>query len=151
MKTRVFCVAVAAGLWLAPAQADPFTCKISADGKSVDAMIANPFKRDASCQVNCQLSTTRAGTSFQISCTKEVAPGAAEVVLCSKTVDDGTLVKMTGGSGECTNPEPKASNADKDDDIDVQALINDPAKLRERIRKDLPPDAQKMLDKMNKP
>ena len=35
-----------------------FICRISADGHSFDAMIANPYKVEASCQVNCQISTT---------------------------------------------------------------------------------------------
>jgi hypothetical protein len=133
--------------------AQPFSCKISADGKSVAAAIANPYKRDASCQVNCQISTTKPGTSFQVSCTKEIAPGG-ETVLCSKTFDGGRLVKMIGGSGDCLNPEPppeKADKADKDDDVDVQKLITDPAKLREHAREGLPLEAQKMFDQMNKP
>lgn len=130
--------------------AEPFSCKISADGKSVAAAIANPYKRDASCQVNCQISTTKAGTSFQVSCTKEIPPGAGEVVLCTNTFDGGRLVKMIGSSGSCLNPEPPPEDADKDDE-DVQKLITDPSKLREHIRKNLPPDAQKMLDQMNKP
>jgi hypothetical protein len=129
--------------------AEPFSCKISADGKSVAAAIANPYKRDASCQVNCQISTTKPGTSFQVSCTKEIPPGG-ETVLCSKSFAGGRLVKMIGGSGSCVNPEPPPEDADKDD-VDVQKLIADPSKLREQIRKDLPPDAQKMLDQMNKP
>jgi hypothetical protein len=129
--------------------AQPFSCKISADGKSVAAAIANPYKRDASCQVNCQISTTKAGTSFQVSCTKEIPPGG-ETVLCTKSFDGGRLVKMIGGSGSCMNPEPPPEDADKDDE-DVQKLITDPNKLREHVRKDLPPDAQKMLDQMNKP
>jgi hypothetical protein len=129
--------------------AQPFSCKISTDGKSVAAAIANPYKRDASCQVNCQISTTKAGTSFQVSCTKEIGPGG-ETVLCSKTFEGGRLVKMIGGSGSCLNPEPPPEQADKDD-VDVQKLIADPNKLREHVREGLPPEAQKMLDQMNKP
>ena len=42
-----------------------FICRISADGHSFDAMIANPYKVEASCLVNCQVSTTVAGTTVQ--------------------------------------------------------------------------------------
>ena len=129
--------------------AEPFSCKISADGKSVAAAIADPFNRDASCQVNCQMSTTKAGISFQISCAKEIGPGG-ETVLCSKTFDGGRLVKMIDGSGSCLDPVPPAEDADKDD-VDVHKLITDPSKLREHVRQGLPPEAQKMLDQMNKP
>lgn len=131
-----------------------FICRIAADGKSFDAMIANPYKVEANCQVNCQVSTTVAGTTVQSSCGKNVAPGVGEVVLCTHTIDKGKLVKVVGGSGDCQDPTPKPSAADKekdDDDVDVQSLINDPAKLREHIRKNLDPEAQKMFDRMNKP
>ncbi len=127
-----------------------FICRIAADGKSFDAMIANPYKADASCQVNCQIATTNAGTTLQSSCTKSVAPGVGAVVLCTQTFDKGKLVRVVGGSGSCTNPEVPAQDADKDDDDDAEALANDPAKMLERMRKQLPPDAQRMLDKMNK-
>jgi len=129
-----------------------FICRISADGHSFDAMIANPYEVEASCQVNCRISTTVAGTTEQSSCTKNVAPGVGEVVLCTHTFDKGRLVKVVGGSGECHDPTPKPSAADKDDDdVDVDKLANDPDKMREYMRKQLPPDAQKMLDQMNKP
>jgi hypothetical protein len=129
-----------------------FICRISADGRSFDAMIANPYKVETSCQVNCQISTTQAGTTEQSSCTKNVAPGVGEVVLCSRTIDKGRFVKMVGGSGECVNPTPKPSSAEKDDDddVDVAKLANDPVKMREHLRKQLPPEAQRMLDQMNR-
>jgi hypothetical protein len=136
----------------APAKADGFTCRISADGKTVDAMIANPYQSETSCQVNCQVSTTKAGTTLQTSCTKNVAPGAGPIVLCSNSIDSGTLVKMVGGSGSCIKPlaPDDAAAKDKDDDDDDDAQNLDPAKLRAKIRKQLDPDAQKMFDKMNK-
>ena len=90
----------------APAKADGFSCRISADGKTVDAMIANPYKSETSCQVDCQVSTTRAGATFSVSCGKTVAPGVGQVVLCSHAYDKGKLVKMVGGKGSCVNPEP---------------------------------------------
>jgi hypothetical protein len=129
-----------------------FICRIAAAGLSFDAMIANPYKVEASCQVNCQISTTVAGTTAQSSCTKNVAPGAGEVVLCSHKAEKGRLVKVVGGSGSCTDPTPKPSTAEKDEDeIDVQPLANDPTKMLEQMRKQLPPGAQKMLDQMNRP
>lgn len=138
------------------AQRDSFSCRISADGHSVDAVIANPHNHDASCQVDCQISTTKAGTTFSVSCGKNVEAGVAEAVLCTHTFDKGKLVKMVGGKGSCTSTEVPAEKAgndkdDDDDDADVQNLVNDPAKLREHIRKQLDPDAQKMFDKMQKP
>ena len=129
-----------------------FICRISPDGRFFEAMIANPYKIETSCQVNCQISTTQAGTTEQSSCTKTVAPGVGEVVLCSRTIDKGRFVKMVGGSGECVNPAPQPSSAEKDEDedADVAKLANDPAKIREQLRKQLPPEAQRMLDQMNR-
>jgi hypothetical protein len=127
-----------------------FTCRISPDGKSVAAVIFNPYKSEASCQIDCELSTTKAGTTFSVSCSRNAAPGA-EAVLCRHNVDSGKLVKMVGGKGSCVDPQPSAADKEKDDDVDVQTLINDPAKLREHIRKNLDPEAQKMFDQMHKP
>ena len=70
-------------------------------------MIANPYKVEASCLVNCQVSTTVAGTTVQSTCGKNVAPGVGEVVLCTHTADKGKFVKVVGGRGECTDPTPK--------------------------------------------
>src|SRR5664279_6196187 len=83
-----------------------FICRISPDGHSSDVMIANPYKVEASCLVNCQVSTTVAGTTVQSTCGKNVAPGVGEVVLCTHTADKGKFVKVVGGSGECTDPTP---------------------------------------------
>ncbi len=134
-----------------------FACRISPDGKSVDAVIVNPYKSETSCQIDCQLSTTKAGTTFSVSCGRNAAPGA-EAVLCSHSVDSGRLVKMVGGKGECIDPTPKPEKAEKDDEVDVQSLIksmpkppagsspsaeemekmmNDPAKMQEFIRKQM--------------
>ena len=105
-----------------------FSCRISDDGKTADAVIVNPYPQDASCQVNCQLSTTRAGTTFQFSCTKTAAAGAGEVVLCSQAFDKGKLVKAVGGNGQCTNPAVPAADSAKEDD-------DDDDKEGEKIRK----------------
>jgi hypothetical protein len=137
-------------LSLGPAAADIFTCRVAADGKSVDAVITNPYKTETSCQVNCQMATTRPGTWFDVSCTKTVAPGGP-AVLCSQTYGKGTLTKMVGGTGECIKPLKASDDADKDDDAEIEKLITDPDKLRDEVRKGLPPDAQKMLDQMKKP
>jgi hypothetical protein len=98
--------------------------------------------------------------------------GAA--VLCTHTFDTGRLMKVVGGSGQRIDPTPKPSAADKEDDddddvdklanepmpkppgvnkddVDMEGLANDPAKMREYIRKQLPPDAQRMFDQTNKP
>lgn len=72
-------------------------------------------------------------------------------MLCSHSFDGGKLVKMVGGKGSCIDPQPAAADRDKDYDVDVQNLINDPVKLREHIRKNLDPEAQKIFDQMNKP
>jgi len=131
-----------------------FACRISPDGKSVDAVIVNPYKAETSCQIDCQLSTTKAGTTLSVSCSKNAAPGA-EAVLCSHGFDGGKLVKMVGGKGICIDPQPppadKEADKERDDDVGVQRLINDPAKLREHIRKNLDSEAQKMFDQLNKP
>ena len=36
-----------------------FACRIAADGKSAEAVIANPYAEETSCSVDCQISTTR--------------------------------------------------------------------------------------------
>jgi len=124
------------------AKRDAFNCRISADGQSVDAVISNPNNHEASCQVDCQVSTTKAGTTFSVSCGKNVEAGAADAVLCTHTFDKGKLVKMVGGKGSCMSTEVPPEKADKDkddddDDVDVQNLVNDPAKLQEHIRKQM--------------
>ncbi len=129
-----------------------FACRIAPDGKSVDAVISNPYKADASCQIDCAVSTTVAGTSMSVSCSKTIPAGATDAVLCTHSPDQGKLVKMISGKGSCLDPTPPADKAaDKDDDdIDMQKL-SDPAAMRDEIRKHLDPEARKMFDKMNKP
>jgi hypothetical protein len=79
----------------------PFSCTIMPGGKSVRVAISNPFDRETSCSVNCQLSTTSKGTSFQISCGNNVAAGGKDVELCTRDAGNETLVKMTGDDGDC--------------------------------------------------
>jgi hypothetical protein len=113
-------------------------------------MIENPYKAEASCQVNCQISTTQAGTTNQASCTKSVAPGIGPVALCTHTIDKGKFVKVIGGSGECTDPTPKPAAAEKDekdDDIDAQALI----KSMPKPRAGSTPSAEEMQKMMDDP
>jgi hypothetical protein len=117
-----------------------FICRISPDGHSFDAMIANPYQAEASCQVNCQISTTAAGTTEQSSCTKTVAPGVGEVVLCTHAFDKGKLVKVIGGSGSCLDPTPKPSIADHDDE-EMNKALQDPHKMQELMRKRAPRNA----------
>jgi len=148
-----------------------FACRISPDGKSVDAVIVNPYKTETSCQIDCELSTTKAGTTFSVSCGRPAAPGA-EAVLCSHSVDQGKLVKMVGGKGSCTNPEPSAANKEKDDDeVDPRTLIksmpkpsaankadeeelskigDDPAKLQDFMNRKMDAEMQKALGQINK-
>jgi hypothetical protein len=148
-------------------------CRISPDGHSFDAVIANPYSSDATCQVDCKISTTVAGTTAQSSCTNNVGAGAGEAVLCTHTFNAGRLVKVIGDTGQCYDPTPKKPAAENDDDtpdpdklmnvpmpkpsrakkddVDMQELANDPDKLREYMRKQLPPEAQGALDDMDKP
>jgi hypothetical protein len=114
---------------------DAFECRISADGKSVDAMIANPYASETSCQVDCQVSTTKAGTTMNVSCTKTVAPGVGKAVVCTQTFDKGRLVKMVGGKGSCINPAAADEDTQSDDDIDVQSLANDAQKKMQKMQK----------------
>jgi hypothetical protein len=109
-----------------------FTCRVSPDGKSADAIIVNPYKTETSCQIDCKLSTTKAGTTFSLSCGRPAAPGV-EAVLCSHSFDGGRIVKMIDGKGSCTDPTPKPAAAEKDDEE------TDPQKLSEKIRKNMPP------------
>lgn len=106
------------------AASQPFTCALQSDGKTVRVTIANPYARDAQCMVDCQFSTQRAGTTFLVSCGKSVPAGGVETELCVKTYDKGVLVKMIGGTGDCTDPVPKDSPAvNDDDDKDDEELI----------------------------
>jgi hypothetical protein len=111
---------------LAPAAAlaepVPFSCTILPDAHSVRVVIANPFDRETHCQVNCQFSTTRKGTSFQISCGTTVQPGGKETELCLKVYDEEPLVKMTGGDGDCIRQKPAAEEKE-DDDEDEDEMI----------------------------
>jgi len=99
-----------------------FACRIAADGRSAEAVIANPYAEETSCSVDCQISTTRAGTTFSLSCTKQAAAGS-ETVLCGRPFEGGKLVKMVGGKASCIKPlaeaEPDAKDKDKDDDADM--------------------------------
>jgi len=155
-----------------------FICRISPDGHSFDAMIANPYKTETSCQVNCKISTTLAGTTEQSSCTKNVAAGVGEVVLCTHTLDKGKLVKVIGGSGSCTKPleertdaekakdkaaddaeeaqvqklmnqpMPKPSVANKADEDELAKIGTDPDKMREFMDKKMNDEMQKALKQM---
>lgn len=154
-----------------------FICRISPDGHSYDLMIANPYKGETSCQVNCQISTTKAGTTEQASCTKNVEASAGEVVLCSHRFDEGRLVKVVGGSGSCikpleersdaekakekaeedaqeaevqklmNRPMPKPSAANKADDDELAKIGNDPEKMQEFMRKRMDEEMRKALGK----
>lgn len=99
-----------------------FTCRIAADGQSAEAVIANPYADETHCSVDCQIATTRAGTTFSFSCSKTAAGGGAETALCTHVFDKGKLVKMVGGRASCVKPLAAAADAengaskDKDDD-----------------------------------
>ena len=95
----------------AAAPKEGFSCRISPDGKTIDAMIANPYKGETSCHIDCSVSTTKAGTTMSLSCGKNVAPGVGPVVLCSHTVDEGRAVKMVSGQGDCTRPLEERTDA----------------------------------------
>jgi hypothetical protein len=116
----------------AAAKADGFTCRISPDGKTVDAMIANPYKSETSCQMDCQVSTTKAGTTLSVSCTKQVAPGGGQVVLCSDSVDAGRAVKVISSKGACIKPLEEQTDSgkasDKADDDAIAAQVEKFAK-----------------------
>ena len=83
------------------------------DGKTVDAMIANPYKSVTSCQMDCNVSTTQAGTTMSVSCSKQVAPGVGQVVLCSHNVDQGRAVNILIVKGECSSHWRSAPKARK--------------------------------------
>ena len=123
-----------AGAAPAVAKADGFTCRISPDGKTVDAMIANPYKSETGCQMDCKVSTTQAGTTMSVSCSKPVAPGVGQVVLCSHSVAEGRAVKMLSGKGDSTKPleertdseKAKDKAADDAQEAEAQRLANQP-------------------------
>jgi hypothetical protein len=118
----------------ADAKADGFNCRISPDGKTVDAMIANPYKGETSCQMDCKVSTTKAGTTVSMSCSKQVAAGVGQVVLCSHSVDEGKAVKMLSGRGDCVKPLEERTDSEKASDkaaqdseeAEAQKLANQP-------------------------
>lgn len=169
--------APAAAVPAVQARADGFTCRISSDGKTVDAMIANPYKGETSCQMDCQVSTTKAGTTVSMSCTKQVAAGAGQVVLCSHKVDEGRAVKMLSGKGDCikpleertdaekandkaaqdaaevevlkfaNQPMPKPSAANKADEEELEKIGGDSEKLQDFIQKKMDAEMRKALGK----
>ncbi len=125
-----------------PKAADPeqpsFACRIAADGQSAEAVIANPYAEETSCSVDCQISTTRAGTTFSFSCSKTVAGGGAETVLCKHAFDKGKLVKTAGGRASCVKPLA-ASGADNED-----------AKDKDNDNDDDMPDQEEILRRMKR-
>lgn len=127
--------AEAAPAAVAPAaKADGFTCRISPDGKTVDAMIANPYRSETSCQIDCKVSTAQAGTTMSVSCSNQAAAGVGQVVLCSHQVAEGRAVKMLSGTGDCTKPLEEGTDSEKAKDnaaedaeaAEVQRLANPP-------------------------
>jgi hypothetical protein len=79
---------------LVPVSAPPvkpvaFACRISPDGKSVDAVIVNPYKSETNCQIDCQLSTTKAGITFSMSGGRPAAPGVEAVLSQHRQRQDG--------------------------------------------------------------
>lgn len=111
------------------AQADPaqFACTIQPDKQTVRVTIKNPFETETQCMVNCEISTQRAGTKFLVSCGRPVKPGV-EGELCVKKDDEGTLVSMIGGDGDCIKPlppEPAEEKKDDDDDALIQKMMKD--------------------------
>jgi hypothetical protein len=118
----------------AAAPKEGFSCRISPDGKTIDAMIANPYKGETSCQMDCHMSTTSAGTTMSVSCSGPVKPGVGQVVLCSHIVDKGRAVKMVSGHGDCTRPLAERTDAEKakekkaadDEEAEVDKLMNQP-------------------------
>jgi hypothetical protein len=158
-------VAPAAAAPAVDAKADGFTCRISPDGKTVDAMIANPYKGETSCQMDCQVSTTKAGTTFSVSCSKQVAAGAGQVVLCSHSVDEGRAVKMLSGKGDCIKPLEERTDSEKASDkaahdaeeAEAQKLANQPMskpsaanKADEEELEKIGDDSEKLQDFMQK-
>lgn len=114
----------------------PFKCDIQPDTKSVRVSITNPHAHEAHCTAHCEFSTPKSGAIFMVECATTVGASAKDFMLCTKTYDQGTLVKMTEGKGDCLNNEVKES---KDDDEDSEALI-------QRMQK----QGQEMLDAMKK-
>jgi hypothetical protein len=95
-----------------------FICRVSADGRSAEAVIANGYAEDTSCTIDCQIATAGSGRAFSLSCTKTAAGGGAETVLCARPVENAKLGRMIGGKASCVKPLAAAepSKADKDDD-----------------------------------
>ncbi|MGA3303475.1 MAG: hypothetical protein ABSC72_09325 [Methylovirgula sp.] len=133
----------------AVAPKEGFSCRISADGKTVDAMIANPYKSETSCQMDCHMSTTSAGTTISVSCAGPVAPGVGQVVLCSHAVDEGRAVKMVSGHGDCVRP--LAEQTDDEKAKEKKAADDEAAKVNELMNQPMPEPsaAQKAANKAN--
>jgi hypothetical protein len=104
---------------IAFAEPVPFSCAIQPDGKTVSVKIKNPFDRETSCQVNCQISTQQKGTEFQISCTRTVAAGT-ESEICSKVYEEGGLTTMRGGDGDCIRQQSLEEQKQEEDKSDAE-------------------------------
>ena len=102
----------------------PFACSLQGDRQTVRVTVKNGFGTETHCRVDCQFSTQRAGTSFQISCGRTVQPGN-EAEICVKHYEKEPLVAMTGGGGFCVEPLPaeKEDKADGDDEAELQKAM----------------------------
>lgn len=140
--------AVAAVLALGSAvNALAFTCKISPDKKTATMIGSNTQAKETSCTVHCDILTSRGSTAI-LECMRTLAANTTDHEFCTRSNESGaTFEKLLEAYGSCVDQSAVKQDDDDDDDVDVQKLA-DPKALKEKIGKDLPPAARKMLDGM---
>jgi hypothetical protein len=125
------------------AQAQSFTCAIQPDGKSVRATVSNPHEHEAHCTTHCEFSTTKAGTKFMVECGTAVAASAVDFELCLKSFDEGRLVKMTSGKGDCLSNEVKEDKEEEDAETMMQRMQKQGQDFLDVMKKKQRPQASK--------
>jgi hypothetical protein len=85
----------------AGAETVPFNCVILPGGDVASVMITNSLDRKASCIVTCRFSNVKMDNTPQITCSKLVPPGT-EIEMCRLTAAGDQMVKVIGGSAQCT-------------------------------------------------
>jgi hypothetical protein len=116
-----------------------FVCHISADKLTLRVTITNPYDQPTHCQVNCHLSGSVPGSTFNSSCGKTVPGKTADFLLCEQQLPDKRPYGVVDASSnaECIKPLTDADRQKEDDDDDelVKKLEKEGQDLLKRLQK----------------
>jgi len=118
----------------AAAPKEGFSCRISPDGKTVDAMIAKSLQGRNQLPDGLPYVDDKRRHHYECVLLRPRGARRRPVVLCSHAVDKGRAVKMVSGHGDCTRPlaertdaeKAKEKKADDDEKAEVDELMNQP-------------------------